>query len=85
MQPSLKASPSGTEWDFMDEAILTHSIYNRGYSNWTQVKEFMDYNQSPFSMEEINLHYEKYHYNQPDHTLIMPTSIQKALPHTSYG
>jgi hypothetical protein len=69
----------------LDEVVLTSAFKLWGYSNWNQVKEYMDYNQTPFSLEDIKSHYEQHHYNQPDHLLPFPQKLPPASPHTPYG
>ena len=69
----------------MDEMLLITAFRTWGYSNWGQIKEFMDYNQSAFSLAEIKDHYYKYHYDQPENLLGFPESMVKADPHTPYG
>ncbi len=50
VRSSLKKSFNETQWDLMDEAVLAAAFRIWGYSNWAQIKEYMDYNQSPFSL-----------------------------------
>lgn len=69
----------------MDEVILTTAFRLWGYSNWRQIQDFMDYNQSPFTLDEIKQHYEDYHYFQPNHLISVPKELPKALPHTPYS
>jgi len=37
----------------MDEVVMTTAFKLWGFGNWSQIKEYMDYNASPFRIEEI--------------------------------
>ena len=64
---ALKMSFTGTKWDLMDEVVLTTAFKLWGFGNWGQIKEYLDYNCSPFPLKEIEEHFEKYYLHQPDY------------------
>ncbi len=74
-----------SSWDLMDEVLLITAYRIWGYSNWAQIKEYMDYNHSAFPLEEIQQHYEDYHYFQSNNLLPIPKEVPFALPHTPYS
>ena len=82
---SLRESPTDSSWDLFDELVMVHAFSLWGYSNWTQIKDYMDYNGSPFSLAEIQSHFEQYYYNQPGHFPPFPNHPPKAHSRPLHG
>ena len=58
---ALRDSFTNSSWDMMDEVMLTTAFKLWGFGNWGQIKEYLDYNCSPFTHKEIEDHFERYY------------------------
>jgi hypothetical protein len=61
---ALRQSFTSSNWDLMDEVVLTTAFKLWGFGNWGQIKEYLDYNCSPFPLKEIEEHFERYYLHQ---------------------
>jgi len=50
---SLRQSFTNSCWDLMDEVVMMTAFKIWGYGNWGQIKEYLDYNLSPFLLKEV--------------------------------
>jgi hypothetical protein len=41
----------------MDEVVMMTAFKLWGYGNWGQIKEYLDYNLSPFLLKEVEEHF----------------------------
>jgi hypothetical protein len=66
----------------MDEVVLTTAFKLWGFGNWGQIKEYLDYNCSPFPLKEIEEHFEKYYLHQPNYLPPFGELLPTAPRHT---
>jgi hypothetical protein len=69
----------------MDEVVMTSAFKLWGFGNWSQIKEYMDYNGSAFSLQAIEKHFEQSYLKQPDQLPVFELPLKELERRPTYG